>query len=248
MSIYKDDMRDDTIRIIGAQSRKLQADDNSSSIGKPTPPKQPKNKWLLSLVILAILLISGLIILLRQGKTKEDPYDGVFEPKQEISLQPEKKPLKQFGHEDNSSSGYTERIDTVINDISLSLLIPHKSVPELIVGKAPFNDKDVILAAQAADIRADNKKILGAFVYKGEPLAWGLSKKGFCAIIDGEITVGTSENSPLFEKATETKGYFFRQFPLVNNGQLEENELKNKIFSSPKGVRLLPNAWFIFLR
>ena len=42
------------------------------------------------------------------------------------------------------------------------------------------------------------------------------------------MTIGTSENSPLFEKATETGGYFFRQFPLVDNGQLVENEQKNK--------------------
>ena len=83
-------------------------------------------------------------------------------------------------------------------------------------------------AAQAADIRADNKEILGAFVYKGTPLAWGLSKKGYCAIIDGKMTIGTSENSPLFEQATETGGYFFRQFPLVDKGVLVENEQKNK--------------------
>ena len=85
-----------------------------------------------------------------------------------------------------------------------------------------------ILAFQAADIRRDNRKILGAFVLKGQPLAWGLSKKGYCAIIDGRVTVGVSENSPLFEEATEKEGYFFRQYPLVDNGTLVENEPKNK--------------------
>lgn len=34
--------------------------------------------------------------------------------------------------------------------------------------------------------------------------------------------------NPLFEKATETGGYFFRQFSLVDNGLLVENEQKNK--------------------
>ena len=98
----------------------------------------------------------------------------------------------------------------------------------MFVGKPNENDPSIILAAQAADIRADNKEILGAFVDKGTPLAWGLSKKGFCAIIDGKMTIGTSENSSLFEQATETQGYFFRQFPLVDNGILVENEQKNK--------------------
>ena len=40
--------------------------------------------------------------------------------------------------------------------------------------------------------------------------------------------MGVSENSPLFEEATEKEGYFFRQFPLVDNGVLVENEPKNK--------------------
>jgi hypothetical protein len=37
-----------------------------------------------------------------------------------------------------------------------------------------------------------------------------------------------ADNSPLFEKATEEEGDFFRQYPLVDNGRLVENELKNK--------------------
>ena len=96
------------------------------------------------------------------------------------------------------------------------------------LGVPDRNDKSIILAAQAADIRRDNRKILGAFVLKGEPLAWGLSKKGFCSIIDGVVTVGYSENSPLFEEAVDKGGYFFRQFALVDNGRLVENDLDNK--------------------
>ena len=62
----------------------------------------------------------------------------------------------------------------------------------------------------------------------GKPLSWGLSKRGFCAIIDGDVTVGVADNSPLFEKATETGGDFFRQYPLVDKGNLVESELKSK--------------------
>ncbi len=35
-------------------------------------------------------------------------------------------------------------------------------------------DKSVVYVAQAADVRADNGEIVGAFVLKGEPRAWGL--------------------------------------------------------------------------
>lgn len=65
-----------------------------------------------------------------------------------------------------------------------------------------------MFTAQAADVRADNGDIVGAFVLKGEPKAWGLSKKGFCATISGNVTIGVANNTPLFEEATETEGYF----------------------------------------
>ncbi len=230
MSNYKDDMRDDEIRIIGAQSRKMPADevlfDEMVSVAQESPKRK---KWLIWLALLAILLLIGLgLLLLLQRSPHEDPYDGVFEPREEMPAQAVKKEIKLLGHEADSLSSYTERVDTVINDVRLAVFIPHNATPELIVGKPNDNDPSIILAAQAADIRADNKEILGAFVDKGTPLAWGLSKKGFCAIIEGKMTIGTSENSPLFEQATETGGYFFRQFPLVDQGVLVENELKNK--------------------
>ena len=225
-----DDIRDDEIRVIGAQSRKTLSDTETSSEKNPKPLESSRRKKLLIwLAHLAILLLIGILfLLLRSGKKlHEDPYDGVFEPKEEVPVQPIKKEKRLLGHETDSLTCYTERIDTVINDVRIAIFIPHNATPELIVGK-PDDDSSIILAAQAADIRADNKEILGAFVYKGTPLAWGLSKKGFCAIIDGKMTIGTSENSPLFEQATETGGYFFRQFPLIDKGVLVENELKNK--------------------
>lgn len=229
MSNYKDDIRDDEIRVIGAQSRRTLTEEHLPMVVQPvTKPSQNRKKWLIWLALLAILLLIGLFFLLRSGKTYEDPYDGVFEPKEEVPVQPVKTEKKLLGHKVDSLLSYTERIDTVINDVRFAIFIPHNATPELIVGKPNDNDPGIILSAQAADIRADNKEILGAFVDKGTPLAWGLSKKGFCAIIDGKMTIGTSENSPLFEQATETGGYFFRQFPLIDNGVLVENEQKNK--------------------
>ena len=115
-----------------------------------------------------------------------------------------------------------------VNDIPLDIYIPHNAKPRLFIGTPDINDKNVIFTTQAADIRADNGKINGAFVLAGEPKAWGLSKKGYCGIINGKITIGVAANSPLFEEATETGGYFFRQYPLVDNGKLVENEPKGK--------------------
>lgn len=215
MADKEKDIRDDEFRVIGKHS--------SSS-----PEKGRKRKRPISLVaVLSLILILGICILaiLKWPKEKpEKPEEGLFEELPVVVTN--KDEPKPFGVETDIS--YTEKIDTVINDVVLSIYIPHNATPELTLGVPDGNDKSIIFAAQAADIRRDNRKILGAFVLKGEPLAWGLSKKGYCAIIDGNVTVGVSENSPLFEEATEKEGYFFRQYPLVDNGVLVENEPKNK--------------------
>ena len=118
--------------------------------------------------------------------------------------------------------------DTVINDVPLRLLTPVNAVPELCIGIPDTTDPSLILGLQAADIRADNHKIVGAFVLKGELLSRGVAKKGFCAILDGKIQLGMAESTPLFEEATDKDGYFFRQYPLVSQGGMVENKPKNK--------------------
>jgi len=128
----------------------------------------------------------------------------------------------------DTERGYCERRDTTINDVPLRLFIPHNARASLHLGKLNKADTTIIYTAQAADVRADNGGIVGAFVLRGEPLAWGLSKRGYCAIIDDVVTVGVADNSPLFERATETEGYFFRQYPLVDNGVLVDNAPKGK--------------------
>lgn len=207
------DIRDDEFRVIGHAPKQ----DSSA---------QDKDRRSIGVAIVsAILVIAiGILVILKWPKeVPEDPNGGLFEdtPEQVIP-----KPASLLGS--TTEAHFTEKLDTIINDVQLAIYIPHNAKPELTLGVPDRNDKNIILAAQAADIRKDNRKILGAFVLKGEPLAWGLSKKGFCAIIEDKVTVGVSENSPLFEEATEKEGYFFRQFPLVDNGTLVENDQKNK--------------------
>ena len=154
------------------------------------------------------------------------PEPALFEPIREA--EPIKKDVRIGREVDSLAQGFTEIRDTVINDIPLRIFIPHNAELSLHIGKMNKEDESVIYAAQAADVRADNGGIVGAFVLKGEPRAWGLSKKGFCASINGKVTIGVAENSPLFEKATEEGGYFFRQYPLVCNGEVIDNEPKGK--------------------
>lgn len=208
------DIRDDEIRVIGSddgQRKKFQG-----------------WKWL-------VLLVAGIVIGIivwqalpeKQEPIVEDTAElGYFDPSPNIQEQLiQKTPLSRA---EETGHGFVEIADTTINDIPLRIYIPHRMSFSLYVGAVDRNDPSILYAAQAADVRADNGGIVGAFVLKGEPLAWGLSKKGYCAIINDTVTIGVADNSPLFEEATEKQGYFFRQFPLVDNGQLVENELKGK--------------------
>ena len=207
------DIRDDEFRVIGHTPKQESSAQDKS-----------RRNLAVGIVSAIIVIIIGILVILKWPKeVPEDPNGGVFENTPEVVAP---KPVIHLGA--STEAHFTEKLDTVINDVQLSIYIPHNAKPELTLGVPNRNDNSIILAAQAADIRKDNRKILGAFVLKGEPLAWGLSKTGFCAIIEDKVTVGVSENSPLFEEATEKEGYFFRQFPLVDNGVLVENNLKNK--------------------
>ena len=221
MSKRINDIQDDDFRIIGStQSEALKIDKSKG-----------KTRWYIYMLAIVICLAAGLTLLLTRAEdpAQEAEVEVVFDPmpiQQEEPIEEEIKPLGDY--DEGDSKAYTEHLRDTINDIPLDIYIPHNAVPELMVGVPDIHDKTIIFATQAADVRADNGKIVGAFVVNGKPLSWGLSKKGYCGIIDGELTVGVADNSPLFEEATEKGGYFFRQYPLVDNGVLVENEPKGK--------------------
>ena len=207
-------------------------DDELRVLGKPSPeePKKKGFKWYYAVAIL--LIISGVIFAavrlfdVQRNEIVPDFYET--ELSDTIAMSETIPVMEKLGDYTDSSKAYTEHLEMTVNDIPLDIYIPHNAKPRLFIGTPDLNDKNIIFTTQAADIRADNGKINGAFVLAGEPKAWGLSKKGYCGIIDGKITIGVAANSPLFEEATETGGYFFRQYPLVDNGKLVENEPKGK--------------------
>lgn len=209
------DIRDDQIRIVGEEDQR-----------KPIS----RNRWIVVIAVLGVIVLLALIL---SGNNEEpvqqlsEPEPALFEP----VVEPEPVPVSRewLGRDvEPSQAGFTEIRDTLINDIPIRIFIPHNAEMSLQIGRMNREDATIIYAAQAADVRADNGGIVGAFVLNGEPLAWGLSKRGFCASINGVVTVGVADNSPLFEQATEQGGYFFRQYPLVGDGVLIENEPKGK--------------------
>lgn len=211
MKYRTEDIGDDEIRIIGEE------------------PKTGYKGWKWLLLLLAGIAVGLVVWLMLPDETEpimEEVEQGVFDPVDKVEEQPAVKlPLAKA---EEMGKGFVELADTTINDIPMRLYLPHHVSISLQLGTIDRKDNTILFAAQAADVRADNGGIVGAFVLEGEPKAWGLSKNGYCAIINDTVRVGVASNSPLFEEATEKGGYFFRQFPLVDNGMLVENEQKGK--------------------
>ena len=160
MGRYKE-IRDDEIRII------------SSSQGKTG-----FRLWAwVCLAVAIVAIVLALLLLLNDQKPdmEIDTTQVVFEPSNEAARETETD-TKWLGNYIDTTKAYTEHLRDTINDIPLDIYIPHNAVPELVLGVPSLQDKSIVLTTQAADIRADNGKIVGAFVLKGKPLSWGLSK------------------------------------------------------------------------
>ena len=221
-----DDIRDDEIRVLGSKPQSVE-----NNGGR----KRGKIIAIIAGVVIAAIVLLLLIPSGEPEADKSDSVDSYFEQDdaaepEDISAAPEIAVRTADAPETPavSAPGFTEIRDTVACGMPLRVYIPHNAEMSLQVGRISRNDSSIIYCAQAADIRADNLDIVGAFILNGEQLSRGSAKKGFCAIINGKITIGCAQATSLFEEASAAKGSFFRQFPLVYEGQPVENKLKNK--------------------
>ena len=210
MSMRHNEIGDDEIRVIGKPSE---------NGGKR------RSLWKMVMVCGAALVLIALVLWICLGHApgKEVRGETIYEPEMYL---PEPTPPAPAPAPVTTPSVLCDTLYS--NGLALQRLMPVNLVPELMIDRPDTLDEGIFLAAQAADIRRDNGKIVGAYVIAGKPVAWGLSKRGYAAILDGKLSVGVADNSPLFEKATETGGYFFRQYPLVDNTVAIENNPKNK--------------------
>ncbi len=215
------DIRDDELRVLGKRET-------------PTEGTRRKGVAISVAVAAAVILTVAAILLCTKKKAADDGnvpgfYETELADSSSLEHRSEAAELpERLGTYADTVHAYTEHIERTVNDIPINIYIPHNAVPRLFVGTPRLDDMNVVFTTQAADVRADNGKIVGAFVLNGKPLTWGLSKKGYCGIIDGKVSVGVADNSPLFEEATEKGGFFFRQYPLVDNHRIVENQPKGK--------------------
>lgn len=205
------ELSENEIRIIG--------DATSSS-----PSGLPHWRWVA--VVCAVVLLCVALWWCGRSQGAQETEDVYFD--KTTVVESNEQSARPASHSTDTLVGIT-LCDTVVNDIPIAIYCPHNLRMALRVGKLPDTASDsVLMALQAADLRADNMQIVSAFVLHGELLSRGTAKLGFCAIIDGKVTLGVDEATPYFERAIAEGGDFFRQYPLVADGKLVENRIKNK--------------------
>ncbi len=212
---------DAEVRVIG----------ENASVPEPSNTSKPwRWAWLIAAIaILSTLCLIYIIPTSSSEEVDETPIEPYYQTETLDEVEASDAGPESISLIDNiDNESFIEIRDTVVNDVALRIYIPHNAEMSLIVGRPDENDTDIIYLAEAADVRADNREINGQFVMNGEVIARGRAKKGFCASINGVVSVGVAEDTTLFADAIENHGYFFRQYPLVKDGWAVKNKPKNK--------------------
>lgn len=146
---------------------------------------------------------------------------------------------------ESEGHGYALATDTVIANVRLTLITPVNCTPTLVEGVSAIDGEADAIVCQGPDLRADNGRIAGMCIVDGKLLSRGESKAGYCAIIDGNISLGISQTAPELEQVIETGGSFFRQYPLVAGKQVVQNKPKGK--SIRKALALVNGRYIVIV-
>jgi len=200
------EISDDEIQILGLKYKKLET----------TYSSRKSKRWIITGILIAIVIIVASIVFIFH----QNPNPKTIEKRSSAFH-------ASISQEEAPSTGYIKLSNVTVNDVPLKIYTPMNAIPELTLSLPDETDSSIVFVTQAADIGENDFGIVGDFVMKGKVLAKGKSKEGFCSIINNNLTVGVGLETPLLQDAIREKGYFFRQYPLVNN-------LK-AIFNKPKG-------------
>ena len=181
----------------------------------------PKSRWKWIIIIISVLVVLLLLCLFLFRKTVNEQDSDIVKLKEDISRVVQDSTL----HTEESAVRISK---DSINDVPLTIYSLINLKAELTFDLPSKNDSTIFLVVQAADIRRDNKEILGDYVFKGKQLSTGKRKIGYCAIIDGNVSLGVSLNDEVKDYCIANNGYFFRQYALVIDGEVQENQLKGK--------------------
>lgn len=190
------------------------SDNEIQVLGRPSKRFCKKWMWILP------LFVAGVALALFFTLDKEETVD-VKHFKTELKAPPRRQP------EPEMTSG-VEYETQVVNDVWLYVFKILDMHAELSLDISEYADSTECFIVQAADIRKDNRKFVGDFVLNGEKLSSGKRKEGFCAIVDGRVTIGMSTDDEVMNHCMVNGGSFFRQYPLVVDGVMQPSNVKGK--------------------
>lgn len=208
---YNNDIKDDEIRILGSGSG-----DTVHRFG-----------WK-GMVVIAIFLLAVVLIFLNR-RTNDIPDT----PAEDVKGLYEQQDILE---RDESDKAYVDIEEITLSGVPMLIYTPINAKPMLALGPQDMSDPDIVFIAMAADVRADNKEILGDFVLNGEKLAYGHSKWGWCAIIDSKISLGCDKEPEALNEAIAKGGSFFRQYGLVANGKYVKDSNSKKYESVRRAI------------
>ena len=190
------------------------SDNEIQVLGRPSKRSCKKWMWLLPLFVVGVALALFFTL------DKEETVD-VKHFKTELKAPPLRQP------EPEMTSG-VEYETQVVNDVWLDVFKILDMHAELSLDISEYADSTECFIVQAADIRKDNGKFVGDFVLNGEKLSSGKRKEGYCAIVDGRVTIGRSTDDEVMNHCMVNGGSFFRQYPLVADGVMQPSNVKGK--------------------
>ena len=213
------EIRDDEIRVIGG-----------SQSGGNTRGKW----WIPAAVTLAVA--AGIVIAVLQLRRQDVPVVQEEAGQEEVV----RGLYEQEEMEDGvlSARAYVEVEERTISGVPVRIFTPVGGEPSLMTGLPDFGDSSIVFIAQAADIRADNMRILGDFVLNGRQIAVGKSKWGWCSIIDGQVSIGYDKEPAELQESIEKGGYFFRQYGLIADGKYVKESSRWKYSSLRRALCL----------
>jgi hypothetical protein len=211
------------------------SDNEIQVLGQDAPTLKHSHKplgWLIASLTLLALIVAVVYLARTLTPNEITPTESVIVP---VNNRPT--PTSYDDPEPLTEPPRLTIASDTVNDVPLIIFTPYGLTPELSLARPVEADTTVYFVAQAADFGKDDYGIVGDYVQAGKQLARGVRKEGYCAIIGAELAIGMGTNTPLLAQAIETQGFFFRQYPLVSNGEAIENKPKGKAIRRALAVR-----------
>ncbi len=176
-----------------------------------------RSRW--KTVLRYAVAVIGLLVVWAGGYGAVRLYNYYYNIGVSISVSPKENIEKLAGMKQPSgTSEVVLRSDSILG-VALNMYELRHVQVEMTLEEPDTTDQSVLLYTRTADYTVTGK-YLGSLVICGEQLQSDASRLGYCAIVDGKMVIGISRSDKVKDYVEERKGFYFRQFMLVSNGEL----------------------------